>query len=83
MTVAGGYPELSQSSDSPQAEQAEGGAGGVEQDIPDAGFAGGDEGLVKLVAGSVERREGQHEAGFRPAPGSLAWWGLPAQRMPE
>ena len=74
---------LSQSPNTPEAKQAEGGAGRVEQDIPDTGLPGRDKGLVKLVARSIERREGQHEAGFRPAPGSVARYGLPAQRAPE
>jgi hypothetical protein len=38
---------------------------------------------VNLVARSVERHQGQDEAGFRPALGRVASYGLSTQRAPK
>jgi len=66
-----------------EAQQADGSAGGVKQDIPNAALARRDKGLVEFIACRVERRQAHGQPRFRPTPGRNRSSGRLVQRTPK
>jgi len=66
----GFWPPVEASSQGPENDHADDGAGGVDEDVGDECGAGGDEDLMDFVGGGVEEDDENCDEGLAPAPGA-------------